>query len=460
MGFKDLALLKEKDNQILLFFVVWMMVAHILEYFIKVNAVYVIIPLLCCTTVLFIISLVLKKDLSQFSWKHYIRIFLLSNFFGIIPYFLYLINLIYAVIFIIIFLIIALILYLFIPYFHQKEIFFYPISFIIWFLVLAVTFAFFLLFIPSYILYKSYKKTDQIEAKISNFKHPKLWQLLEFLGGTTIGLLIISLTYTVSSILISTFGEVGFDLPGISTGYLGFMTVIVFLTAILLFFRIFNAWMGLFCVIVGVYGFYLMIKAFYVLSFSGGAALELVPILLPFRLIIDLCIFIVDMLLFLFIFSTFIKSTELLGKKKAWRIDALLLWFLISQVSYEFINTVSDIEMLGIKNGVAFSFFILVGFVGIYGLILYGKEVNKSKIFLSRKFILLFFILGFLAFGVFTVLPALLGALIPILNFPDNPIFNIAFSLCFSIVVILGLIYYNIREKKDRYLVIHNQICE
>ncbi len=39
MGFKDLALLKEKDNQILLFFVVWMMVAHILEYFIKVNAV-------------------------------------------------------------------------------------------------------------------------------------------------------------------------------------------------------------------------------------------------------------------------------------------------------------------------------------------------------------------------------------------------------------------------------------
>ncbi|GAG89746.1 unnamed protein product, partial [marine sediment metagenome] len=134
--------------------------------------------------------------------------------------------------------------------------------------------------------------------------------------------------------------------------------------------------------------------------------------------------------------------------KKAWRIDALLLWFLISQVSYEFINTVSDIEMLGIKNGVAFSFFILVGFVGIYGLILYGKEVKKSKIFLSRKLILLFFILGFLAFGVFTVLPGLLGALIPILNFPDTPIFNIAFSLCFSIVVISGLIYYNIREKK------------
>jgi hypothetical protein len=104
--------------------------------------------------------------------------------------------------------------------------------------------------------------------------------------------------------------------------------------------------------------------------------------------------------------------------------------------------------MLGIKNGVAFSFFILVGFVGIYGLILYGKEVNKSKIFLSRKFILLFFILGFLAFGIFTVFPELLGALIPILIFPDTPIFNIAFSLCFSIVIISGLIYYNIREKK------------
>ena len=70
------------------------------------------------------------------------------------------------------------------------------------------------------------------------------------------------------------------------------------------------------------------------------------------------------------------------------------------------------------------------------------------KDFSFQKIYFVIFFLGFLAFGVFTVLPALLGALIPILNFPDNPIFNIAFSLCFSIVVILGLIYYNIREKK------------
>ncbi|MBY9016798.1 MAG: hypothetical protein KGD68_14000 [Candidatus Lokiarchaeota archaeon] len=448
MGFKDLVLLKEKDNRILLIFVVWMIVAHILENFLKISTVYVIIPLLCCTSTLLVISYVQKKDLSQFSWKQYVGIFLLSNFFGIVPYFLYLLNLIYAVIFIIVFLIIALILYSFVPFFHHKEIFFYPISFIIWFLVLAVAFTFFLLFIPSFILYKSYKKRDKVEVKISNYKHPKFWQLLEFLGGTIIGLLIISLTYTISSNLINIFGEVGFDLPGISTGILGFMTLVVFLTAILLFFRIFNAWMGLFCVIVGFYGFYLMIKAFYVLSFSGGAVLELLPILLPFSIIIDFGIFIIDLLLFLFIFSTFIKSTELLGKKKAWRIDALLLWFLISQVSYEFINIVSGEDMLGIKNGVAFSFFILVGFVGIYGLILYGKEVNKSKIFLSRKFILLFFILGFLAFATFTVITGLLRDLIPILSFSVSPVFYTAFSLCFSIVVISGLISYYISEKK------------
>ena len=157
MGFKDLILLKEKDNQIFLIFVVWMIVAHVLEYFLKISTVYVIIPLLCCTSTLLVISLVQKKDLSQFSWKHYVRIFLLSNFFGIVPYFLYLLNLINAVLFILISLTIALILYLFIPYFHHREIFFYPISFIIWFLVLAVAFTFFLLFIPSFILYKSYQ---------------------------------------------------------------------------------------------------------------------------------------------------------------------------------------------------------------------------------------------------------------------------------------------------------------
>ncbi len=458
MGFKELVLLKEKDNQILLIFVIWMMIAHILENFIKINAVYVVLPLLCCTSMLFSICLVLKKDLSQFSWKHYARIFLLSNIFGIVPYFIYLLNLIYAVFFILICLFIALILYLFIPYLHHKEIFFYPISFIIWFLVLAIGFTFFLLFIPSYILYKTFKKRDKVEVKISNYAHPKAWQLLEFLGGTMLGLFIINLTYDVSLILINRFGVVGFDLPGITTGLLGFMTVIIFFTAILLFFRTFNAWMGLFCVIVSIYGFYLMIKAFYTLAFSGGAPTELLSILSPISLVIDIGIFIIDLFLFLFILSTLIKGTKLIGEKKAWRTDVILLWFLISEVSFEFINIVSAEDMLGVKNGVAFSFFIIVGAVGIYGLILYGKEINKSKIFQSRIFIMLFLILGSSAFAAFTFLPSLLRATIPILDFPVTPIFTIAFSLCFSILVISGLIYYNIREKKDRSNTYNSQL--
>jgi uncharacterized membrane protein len=243
---------------------------------------------------------------------------------------------------------------------------------------------------------------------------------------------------------------VGFDLPGISIGSLGFMAVVIFLTVILLFFRTFNAWMGLFCAIVGFYGFYLMIKAFYTLSFSGGVPLELVSILLPFRLMIDTGLFIIDLLLFLYILGTLIKGTGLLGKKKAWRTDALLLWVLISEISFEFIDIVSGEDMTGIKNGVAVSFFILVGFVGIYGLILYGKEVNKSKIFRSSKFILLFLILGFIAFGVLSFISQLLRGLMPISIFPENPIFDNAFSLCFSIVVISGLIYYYVSERKDR----------
>ena len=81
MGFKDLVLLKEKDNRILLIFVVWMIVAHILEYFLKINTLYFIIPLLCCTSMLFVISVVQKKDLSQFSWKHYVEIFLIYGLF-------------------------------------------------------------------------------------------------------------------------------------------------------------------------------------------------------------------------------------------------------------------------------------------------------------------------------------------------------------------------------------------
>ena len=404
----------------------------------------------CCSSTLFVISWVQKKDLSQFSLKDYIRIFLLSNVFGIIPYLISLLNIYYAVLFILIFITIASILYSFIPYFHHKEIFFYPISLIIWVSVLTVGFSFFLLFFPSYILYKSYKKSDKVEAKISNFQHPKTWQLLEYMGGTIVGLLTISLTYIVSSILSNAFGEVGFDLPCITIGLLGFMTVVIFLTIFLLFFRTFNSWMGLFCVIVGFYGFYLMIKAFYTLSFSGGELIEIMPNLLPFRLVIDIGIFIIDFTIFLFLMGSLIKSTDLIGKKKAWRADVILQWFLISDISFEFINFVAGQDMVGIKNGVAFSFFILVGFVGIYGLILYGKDINKSKIFRSRTYIVLFLIIGFSAFGGFTFLPGLLGALIPILDFPETPIFTFAFSICFSIIAISGLLYYYVRERKDR----------
>ena len=448
MGFKDLALLKEKDNQIILIFVIWMIIALILKNFLIVSTEFVIAPLLCCTTTLLVLSIVLKKDLSQFTWEYYVRIFVLSNFFGIVPYFIFLLNPTYGILFISIFLVAASILYYFVPYFHQKEIFFYPISLIILIIVMLGAFSFFLLFVPLYIFYKSYKKKDKVDVKISNYKHPKVWQLFEYVGGIIIGLFTISLTYSVSSILINTFGEVGFDLPSISTGSLGFMAVVIFLTAILLFFRTFNAWMGLFCAIVGFYGFYLMIKAFYTMSFSGGAPLELVSILLPFRLMIDTGLFIIDLLLFLYILGTLIKGTDLLGKKKAWRTDALLLWVLISEISFEFIDIVSGEDMIGIKNGVAVSLYISVGFVGIYGLILYGKEVNKSKIFRSRKLILLFIIMGFLAFGVLSSISQLLRGFMTISIFPENPIFDNAFSLCFSIVVISGLIYYYISEKE------------
>jgi len=173
----------------------------------------------------------------------------------------------------------------------------------------------------------------------------------------------------------------------------------------------------------------------------------MVPIPLPFRLVIDIGIFIIDLLVFLFVMGTLIKSTDLIGKKKAWRSNVILQWFLISDISFEFINFVAGEDMVGIKNGVVFSFFILVGSVGIYGLILYGKEINKSRIFRSRAYIVGFLIAGFLAFAGFTLLPGLLGGLFPILNVPEIPIFTFAFSICFSIVAILGLLYYYIREK-------------
>ena len=69
----------------------------------------------------------------------------------------------------------------------------------------------------------------------------------------------------------------------------------------------------------------------------------------------------------------------------------------------------------------------------------------------------MFIILSSLAFATFTVIAGLLRDLIPILSFSISPVFYTAFSLCFSILVISGLIYYYIREKKDRSNVFNSQ---
>ena len=172
---------------------------------------------------------------------------------------------------------------------------------------------------------------------------------------------------------------------------------------------------------------------------------------MPFRYLIDIGVFIIDILLFFYVIGSFTgKISGILDVKiKSLKFESILLWLIISESSYYFINAVSPIEMTGIKNVVGLSLFILVGLVGIYGLILHSKKFNERKIFQSKKLIAIFLVISFIGFALYLEIIGVIEVLFPILDSEVMSVLSPAIILFFAIFGLIGLVYYLLKTKHD-----------
>lgn len=447
MIFKDLKILKEKENRIFLIFVIWMLFGIILDYIIPFITLIIALPILSYSCMLFIYTASKEKDILNMNFKEYIIIFSMSIILGVLPLIVYFINVFIYLITVLIMFLVSLIMYIFIPRFHRKETYLCSLWSFILFGLIAASFSFFLLFFPSYIMYKCYKGTHKLENKLSNSNSSKIWYLIQLVCGIVLGFVILAASKVTISILNNNYGNVEFDIAGPLNGVIGIMLLVVFITIVLLFFRVLNAWMGIFMVIVGIYAFYLMLKAYYTLSITMGISGGLTSSLSSYQNLIDIGVFIIDIILFFYVIGTFMgKISGLLDIKiKSLKFESILLWLIISEISYNFINAISSEEITGIKNVVGLSLFILVGFVGIYGLILHSKQFHTGKTFQSKRLIVIFLVLAFLGFFIFLEIIGIIELIFPVLDSGAMTVLSPGIILFFAIFGLVGIVYYLIK---------------
>ena len=452
MIFKDLKILKEKENRIFLVFVIWMLFSLILNYIIPFITLIIALPLLSYSCMLFIYTASKEKDIINMNFREYIIVFSMSIILGFLPLIVYFFNVFIYLTTVLIMFSVSLIMYIFIPRFHKKETYIYSLSSLIIFGLIAASFTFFLLFFPSYIMYKCYKGTHKLENKFSKSTYSKIWYLIQLVCGIVLGFVIIAASKVTHLILGNNYGNVEFDIAGPLDGVIGIMLLVIFITIVLLFFRVLNAWMGFFMIIVGIYAFYLMLKAYYTLSISMGISGGLTSSLSSYQNLIDIGVFIIDIILFFYVIAGFMgKISGILDVKiKSLKFESILLWLIISELSYNFINAVSSDEMTGIKNIVGLSLFILVGLVGIYGLILHTKQYHAGKTFQSRKLIVIFLILAFFGFFVFLEIIGIITLIFPVLSSEAMPVLSPGIILFFGIFGLIGIVYFLINVKNDK----------
>jgi hypothetical protein len=345
-----------KENRKLLILVVWLHLNILLiefPYSITVQlfnmemdlldliGMIIYLPFLTFITFLFILSIFAKKDVKEIaSWK------VLIYFFLSLP-----------LMFLLIFILVGMFLFSIVSYFFLTS----------WF-----------------ILYGGYLSSKRLDDTLKTKLKSGLYRTITFIVGfaLSLGLLV---AYLIGSQYIG-------DLTGIEINQTALEVinyVVAFIGAVMIFFlaiaivslikKVFNAWLGMFSLLVVVYTFYLLIKLFLALRNIGG---EESSIATQFILLF------VDLGILLYSISTLMGSqAELLSKRiKSKRIglDTVLMWLLFSKVSYEFAKNFP---------------YALLGYLPNVNILAF---LNESIVNLLRNiFILLFFILILVVLGLY-----------------------------------------------------------
>lgn len=345
-----------KENRKLLILVVWLHLNILLIEFpigisirlfnmkmdlLDLIGMIIYLPFLTFITFLFILSIFAKKDVKKIaSWK------VLLYFFLSLP-----------LMFLLIFILVGMFLFSIVSYFFLTS----------WF-----------------ILYGGYLSSKRLDDTVKRKLKSGLYRPLIFIFGFALSLGLLG-GYLIGSQFI---GELtGIEINQAAIEILNY--VVAFIGGVILFFlviaivclikKVFNAWLGMFSLLVVIYTFYLLIKLFLAIRNIGGEESSIVT---------QFILLFVDLGILLYSISTLMGSqAELLSKRiKSKRIglDTVLMWLLFSKVSYEFAKNFP---------------YTLLGYLPYVNILSF---LNDSILNLFRNiFILFFFILILIVLGLY-----------------------------------------------------------
>jgi len=340
---------------------VWMLVGiAIIPYpnrIVSIIGILIFLPFLVFLMFLFLLSLISKKDIFEYSpWK------------------------------IIVFLLISLPIMLFIS--------------IILIILFAISIVSYFFFTSWFILYGCYLLGKNIDTKL--YKTPKLRPFIRtliFFGGLAASLLflylfIIGPTLFDFSVIIETPIDVPWYLNGIYILVGGVLVGLAIVCIVYMFKKSFVGWFGTFSILVSIYTLFLILKIYLGIVDTEpdeiGSIWAYIAVIIP------------DLFIIFYSLSTLMGSqAELLSKRfKRFGLDAVIIWLILSKVTYEFIhyfpyevfqeakipwlNTLSTLnnDLINlVKNIAVLIFFIaLLVVIGIYEINKYAKEQKQLKI--------------------------------------------------------------------------------
>lgn len=344
----------------LLTIIIWLLIGVALipfpDPFVSLIGIIIFFPFLVFLMFLFLLSLVSKKSIFEYpTWK------------------------------VILFLVISLPIMLLIS-----------ILLIILFLISVITY---FLFTSWFILYGCFLIGLRVDKQA--FKTPRAKPFLRtliFFGGLAGSLALLYLFMKAPTLIdLSVITET----PIVFPWYLNLVYIIIggiliglaIIIVVYKFKKVFNGWFGIFALLVTFYTVFLALKIY--LGIVETAPREVAPILAYIAMIVP------DMFIIFYSLSTLMGSqAELLSKRlKRFGLDTVIIWLILSKVTYEFIHyfpydlleaipipwisffAIIDNDMVNlIKNIAVLGFFILLLIIiGIYEIRKYSEDLLKPK---------------------------------------------------------------------------------
>lgn len=274
---------------------------------------------------------------------------------------------------------------------------------IVLFALSVVTYVF---FTSWFIFYGSYLVGKKVDDKlISGKKIKHFLRFILFFGGLAISLLLLyifmigpTLFDDYLKMIVKTDIAFPWYLSGVFLIVGGVLIGLTIICIIYMFKKSFNGWFGLFTILISVYTLFLVFKIYMGLVGTGTDPDEIASIWAYIGIIIP------DLFIVFYSLSTLMGSqAELLSKRlKRFGIDTVIIWLILSKVTYEFIhyfpyeifnavnipwipwlNELSNLNndlINSIKNIAVLVFFVVIlVIIGIYEILKYHKERKKPK---------------------------------------------------------------------------------